>query len=139
MIRLHDSLLQNRLFSLELQDLLLHVIILGVLLADGDLKVFEVLHNVRVDNFDIFIVLGRQMVLHQSNLLPQKFNFFFVLAKYLLRGLNPFFDAFYVSAHAIVIGILQLGGVGAPGLRSQQHIVFISSDWFGGIAATRKK
>ena len=123
LIRLHDSLLQNRLFSLQFQDLLLHVIILSILLADGDLQVFEVLHNVRVDNFDIFIVLGRQMVLHQSNLLPQQFNFFFVLTQNLLRGLNPFFDTFDVCAHTVVVGILQLGSVGTPGLRSQQHFV----------------
>ena len=59
MLALHDGLLHEGLVALELNDLFGHVIILFLLLNYARLQLLEVGHYVRVNDFDIFIVLGR--------------------------------------------------------------------------------
>ena len=58
MTRLHDALLQDRLIFFELQYLFLHMVVLSLLLDNGCLEVSKVLHDVGVDNFNVFIVLS---------------------------------------------------------------------------------
>ena len=101
---MHDGLLDDGLFALELSNLLLHVLILSLLLADGHLQVFEVLHDVRVDHFHILVVLRRQMVLHQPNLLPQHLNLLLVLAQHALRLFNPILPPLDLAAHTVIVG-----------------------------------
>ena len=122
LVSMHDTLLQNRFLTAQLKDLLLHVLVLSVLLLDGHLKVLEVLHDVGVNYFDIFIVLRRQVILHQADLLTKKFNLFLVLAEHLLRGFDPIFDALDVRSYAVFIGALQLGSVSSSSFSGQKHL-----------------
>ena len=69
MCTLHDGLLCDRFVFLQYYDLLLHVVIFALLLGNTSLKVLEVGHDVRIDHFYILVVLCRQMIFHQANLL----------------------------------------------------------------------
>ena len=59
MLAFHDSLLYYWLVSLDFHNLFLHVVIFFLLLHDTCLQILEVSHNMRIDNFDIFVILGR--------------------------------------------------------------------------------
>ena len=58
MIAFHYGLLDHRLVSSEFKDLFLHMLVLSRLLNDSGLEVFKILHDIGVDDFNIFVVLG---------------------------------------------------------------------------------
>ena len=64
LVTFHDGLLHDRLLTLQLHYLFLHVIVLSLLLYNASLKLFKVSHDVRVDHFNVLIVLGREVILH---------------------------------------------------------------------------
>ena len=81
LVTLHDGLLGDGFLALQLHNLLHHVFIGLLLLEDARLQLFEVGHYVRVNHFNIFVVLSGQVVLHQADLLSQHLDLLFVLAQ----------------------------------------------------------
>ena len=110
---LHDGLLCDRLVFLQYYDLLLHVVIFTLLLGNTSLKVLKVLHDVRIDHFNILVVLSREMIFHQANLLSQHLNLFLVFAESLLALGDPLLDSLAMALDVIFDRYGNLGPVGA--------------------------
>ena len=113
MCTLHDGLLCDRLVFLQYYDLLLHVVILTLLLGNTSLEVLKVLHDVRIDHFNILVVLSREMIFHQANLLSQHLNLFLVFAECCLALDNPLLDSLAMALDVIFDRHGDLGPVGA--------------------------
>ena len=102
LVTFHDGLLHDRLLALQLHYLFLHVIVLSLLLHNASLKLLKVSHDVRVDHFDVLIVLGREVILHEADLLSQHLNLFLVLAEARLANLDPVLDSLAVAANVLL-------------------------------------
>ena len=112
MCTLHDGLLCDRFVFLQYYDLLLHVVIFALLLGNTSLQVLKVGHNVRIDHFNILVVLSREMIFHQANLLSQHFNLFLVFAERLLTLGNPLLDSLAMALDVILDWHGDLGAIG---------------------------
>ena len=99
---LHDGLLNDRFIAFQLDNLLLHVIVLFLLLNNARLQVIKVSHNVRVDHFDILIILCRQMILHETDLLPQHLYLLLVFSECYLCVADPFLDPLDLSFDTLI-------------------------------------
>ena len=96
---LHDGLLHERLVPLELNNLFLHVVVLALLLHNASLQLLKVGHHVRVNHFDVLVVLRRQVILHEAYFLAQHLNLLFVLAEGYLSRLNPVLHLLAMTLH----------------------------------------
>ena len=113
MCTLHDGLLCDGLVFLQYYDLLLHVVIFTLLLGNTSLKVLKVGHDVRIDHFNILVVLSREMIFHQANLLSQHLNLFLVFAECCLALDNPLLNSLAMALDVIFDRHCDLGPVGA--------------------------
>lgn len=84
MLALDDQLLHLRFLTLQLGQLLMQVVVLRALQGDLFWKLVEILNDERVQHFDVLVVLGTQMVLHQGDLLSEQLDFLFVVTKCVL-------------------------------------------------------
>ena len=113
MCALHNGLLCDRLVFLQYYDLLLHVIVLTLLLGNTSLKVLEVGHDVRIDHFNILVVLGREVIFHQAYFLSQHLDLFLIFAERLLALGYPLLNSLAMTFDVIFDWNGDLGSVGA--------------------------
>ena len=73
-------------------------------------QLLKISHNKRVDNFDVLVVLGGQMVLHQPNFLSQQINFLLVVTHTSLRLLNDVANVHDLRLHVVLIGCSHASG-----------------------------
>ena len=92
------------------------MIVLFLLLHDARLQILKVGHYVRVDNFYILVVLRRQVVLHEPDLLPQQLDLLLVLAQRQLRLADPLLHAPYLPLDALFAWDGDFGAICAQGL-----------------------
>ena len=104
-----DALLHEWLLLFELYDLSCHQFVLFLLLVDTVLQVLKIRHDIRIDYFHILVVLGGQVILHESNLLPQHLDLLLVLSEALLRVGNNILNLLDVALDAVLAGHLQSG------------------------------
>jgi hypothetical protein len=57
------------------------MLILVLLSRDLCLQVFEICYNERVNDFNVLIVEGLQVVIHHGDILTKAFNLFFVFTE----------------------------------------------------------
>ena len=111
MLALHDGLLDEGLVPLDLQELLLHVIVLSLLFNNARLEVFKVGHHIWVNDLDIFIILRGQMIFHQTDFLSEHLNLFLIFAKGNLGVSNPLFDPLHLSFDILLLRNRNLGAI----------------------------
>ena len=110
MLGLHDQLLHPRLISFQVNKLCLQVIVLRSLQVDLVRQLLEISHNERINHLHVFIVLCRQVILHQSDLLTQKINFLLVLSHISLRVLDDLRDARNISLNIVSVSRCHTSG-----------------------------
>ena len=89
------------------------MVIFALLLGNTSLKVLEVLHDVRIDHFNILVVLGGKVIFHQAYLLSQHLNLFLVFTERLLALGNPLLNSLAMTLDVIFDGYCDLGSIGA--------------------------
>jgi len=100
--QLHDHLLTDALFFFKFDQLFLHMLVFFLLLNNWIGKFFKVSDYIRVNHFDVLVVLCGKMVFHKSDFLTEHFNFLFVTTKFVLRGFDDLFDFVNSSTNRIV-------------------------------------
>ena len=68
---LHNLLLGLSFFPFELNQLLLHMVVVLSLEHNLLVQVLEILNKLRIYKLDVLVVERRQVVVHQGYLLPQ--------------------------------------------------------------------
>ena len=89
--------MEARLVFFEFNELCLQVVVFLALAGDLGGQLVEVGHDEGIDHFDVLVVLGPQVVLHQSDLLPKHINFLLVLSHLRHRRLH-----YCLSTHCYV-------------------------------------
>ena len=112
LLALHDGLLRDRFVALQLNDLLLHMIVLFLLLHDACLQVLKVGHDIGVDHFHVLVILRREMIFHQADFLSEHLNFFLILSQGLLGRSYPFFHPFDLPSATLAIVRCNLRAIG---------------------------
>ena len=69
------------------------------LLSDLLGKVLEIIHDERIQHLDILVVLCAQMVLHEADFLPKKFNLLLVVSEGNLRKIDEFLKKAVSNRH----------------------------------------